>query len=298
MIVEVGPEVVGLEVGDRVGVEPMHLAACGRCGTCREGHGHVCPDRGLVDGQRWSSAGFSELDVALASHVHRLPEGLGFDAGALADVYACGVHALHRVADRDLRRVAIVGSGAIALTLGQLARARGAGLVAMVARREAAAVRARAAGAADVTIVSSDAEESGARVRDLMAGVGADVVFETVGGEGQALDTAIACAAPRATVVVLGAFWDDVRLRYALANRKELDLRFSNSYGEWQQVREYALALDELASGRVDGAPLVTHRVPLGEIRAGFDAALDRRRSDAVKVMVHPTGGIPFQGAP
>lgn len=288
-IVEVGQGVTHLRAGDRVGVEPTHLAACGRCTTCASGHSHVCPQRGLVDGQRWSSAGFSELDVALASHVHRLPDAVSFDQGALADVYACGVHALHRVEERRLARVAIVGSGAIALTLGQLAKARGAGCVIVVGRREEAVRHARDAGAADLTIASTDAAEVAERVREATGGVGADVVFETVGHDGAGLAVAVACAAPRASVVILGAFWDEVRLGYALANRKELDVRFSNSYGTWEGEREFALALAALAGGALDTARIVTHHVALGRIRDGFDAALDKRRSGAVKVMVHPT---------
>lgn len=290
VIVEVGHGVRDFTVGDRVVVEPMHLAACGECGTCRAGHGHVCPSRGVVNGERWSSAGFSEIDVALASHLHALPEALSFDDGALADVYACGVHAIHRVSDRAWRRVVIVGSGAVALCLGQLLRAWGAECVILVARRARAAEQARAAGAADVTIVSTLPEEVGAGLRDLTGGVGADLVFETVGGSGAALDVALAAAAPGAAVVVLGAFWDDLRLRYSIANRKEIDLRFSNSYGAWNEIREISIAIDELARGRVRSAPLITHHVPLTRIQDGFDAAREKRRSDAVKVMVHPTG--------
>ena len=94
----------------------------------------------------------------------------------------------------------------------------------------------------------------------------------------------------RLAVVVLGAFWDDLRLRYSIANRKEIDLRFSNSYGAWNEIREISIAIDELARGRVRSAPLITHHVPLTRIQDGFDAAREKRRSDAVKVMVHPTG--------
>ncbi len=290
VIVEVGAGVRDFHVGDRVVVEPMHLAACGACDTCRAGHGHVCPSRGLVDGVRWSSAGFSEIDVALASHVHALPDGLSFDDGALADVYACGVHAIHRVSDRAWRRVVIVGSGAVAFCLGQLLRAWGAECVMLVTRRAQVAEQARAAGAADVTLVSTLPEELGASVRELTGGAGADLVFETVGGNGTALELALAAAAPRAAIVVLGAFWDDLRLRYALANRKEIDLRFSNSYGAWNEIREISIAIDELAKGRVQSAPLITHHLSLARIQDAFQAAIDKRRSGAVKVMVHPTG--------
>ena len=80
-----GPGVTHLAVGQRVGVEPMHLVGCGRCRQCRRGDYHVCPTRGMHNGQRRGSAGFSELDLAVAENVYPLPDvdvaGRGLAAG-------------------------------------------------------------------------------------------------------------------------------------------------------------------------------------------------------------------------
>jgi threonine dehydrogenase-like Zn-dependent dehydrogenase len=71
------------------------------------------------------------------------------------------------------------------------------------------------------------------------------------------------------------------------AYRKELTLRWSNSYSTWNGVSEYAIALDLLASGRVRAEPLLTHHFPLEQIGEAFAAADDKRRSGAIKVLVH-----------
>ena len=86
-----------VDVGQRVGVEPMHLVGCGRCRQCRRGDYHICPQRGIRNGQRHGSAGFSELDLVTEANVYPLPDHVSLDAASLLDVYGCGVHAINRV---------------------------------------------------------------------------------------------------------------------------------------------------------------------------------------------------------
>ena len=72
-VAAVGRGVVGLSIGQRVGVEPMHLLGCGICTACRRGDYHICPHRGTSAGAGVHSSGFSEYDVALASNIYPLP---------------------------------------------------------------------------------------------------------------------------------------------------------------------------------------------------------------------------------
>ena len=74
----------------------------------------------------------------------------------------------------------------------------------------------------------------------------------------------------------------------SVAYRKELTLRWSNSYSTWQGRSEYDLALDLLAAGRIAAEPLLTHHFPLEQIADAFAAADDKRGSGAIKVLVHP----------
>ena len=72
------------------------------------------------------------------------------------------------------------------------------------------------------------------------------------------------------------------------AYSKELIIKWSNSYSQWQGVPEYKMALDILARGQVDPAPFISSHYPLEQIGEAFAAADDKRSSGAVKVMVHP----------
>ena len=235
-----GHEIAGIIVdsGQRVAIEPAQL-------------------RG-----RGSSAGFSELDVAPAENVFPLPDDVPFAAGALTDVYACALHALHR-APLDADCITVIGTGPIGIAVGQLARAVYGKRVQMIGRRPEMVQRAMELGAAD------DVRGDGG------------VIFETVGN---CVGDAVDLAAPEATIIILGACEGDVAVPYRIANAKEITLRWSNGYAR----EEFRDALGIIASRRVDAASLVTHRFPLERIGDAFAAADDKKTSGAIKVVIEP----------
>jgi threonine dehydrogenase-like Zn-dependent dehydrogenase len=182
--------------------------------------------------------------------------------------------------------VAVIGTGAIGMNVGQVARASGAARVVMVGTRPEPLAIARAAAAADEGVANSQVDPVQAAL-DLTGGDGADVVFETVGGDAPTLEQAVAMARRGATVCVMGMFTTPPALDERAAYRKELTITWSNSYSTWDGLSEYEIALDLLASSRVRAEPLITHHFPLDQIGEAFAAAADKRASGAVKVLVH-----------
>lgn len=286
-IAGLGPEVTGFSIGQRVGIEPEHLIGCGNCACCRRGDTHICPTRGQRHGERHGSHGFSQYDVCRATNVHPLPENVSTDAAAILDCYACAIHALNRVRIKPYANVVVLGTGTIGMTLGQVLRATGAGPVIMVGNRSAPLERARAAGAADLTVANSDGDPVEAVLRQT-DGRGAEVIYETVGGNAPTVGQAIQMARPGGTICILGIFTQQPELDTRTAYRKELTITWCNSYGLWDGISEYQIALNLLASGRVRAEPLITHHFRLDQIAEGFAAAADKRNSGATKVLVHP----------
>ncbi|MBI3971974.1 MAG: alcohol dehydrogenase catalytic domain-containing protein [Chloroflexi bacterium] len=286
-IAALGPGVGGLRIGQRVGIEPEHLVGCGTCRYCRRGDTHLCPTRGQRHGERQGSHGFSEYDVCIARNVHPLPDSVSDDAAAILDCYGCAVHAVRRVPIHPYATVAVIGTGAIGMNVGQVARAGGAARVIMAGTRPEPLAVAREAGAADDGVANSQADPVAA-VLDLTGGEGADVVFETVGGNAPTLEQAVKMARRGGTVCVMGIFTTPPSLDERTAYRKELTITWSNSYSTWNGLSEYEIALEMLASGRIRAEPLITHHFPLDRIGDAFAAAADKRSSGAIKVLVHP----------
>src|SRR5690606_7983474 len=151
--------------------------------------------------------------------------------------------------------VVLVGDGAIALLMLQLAKLRGAGRALVAGRHAGRLDAARALGADAVVDVSSARLDEAAL--EWTGGAGADVVIECV-GRPETWEAAAALAGTGGEVLLYGGCAAGTRASfdtYALHYR-EVDLKGAFHYGR-ADVRR---ALELLSSGAVQVAPLVTHR--------------------------------------
>ena len=285
-VVALGPDVASLQVGQRVSVEP--LVGCGHCKYCLSGAYHLCSKLEHIGGQR--SGGFAELTVAPEDKVYPLPESVSLEVGSLLDVYAVAVHALTQVPVRPGDHVAVIGTGAIGLSIAQMANLSGAEVAVLGRRDEPLRVAAEIAGAVGINVSSEDPVQA---VRAwsgdaTTAGRGADRVYEAVGGMADTLSLALQLAAPRGTVGVVGSFSLPQTLDTGAALRRELTLAWIWSYAWHEERPEFQIALDLLASGRLQAEPLITHRFPLERIREAFDVADRKAEFGSIKVLVLP----------
>ena len=281
-VLALGQGVADLKVGQRVAVEP--LIGCGSCPACTSGDYHLCPQLAHIG--NFYPGGFAEMVVAPRGKVFPLPDSVEMDAAGILDVYACAVHALHRVPVAVNDSVLVMGGGAIGLTTAQAVRAAGARRLFVMATHPRAARVAREIGAESV--INPRETDPVAAVMALTDGKGVDVAIEAVGGSANTLEVALQVAARGGRVGALGSFPNPVSLPVNSGLRRELSLNWIWSYAMWKGVPEFKIALDLVAEGRVDPKPLITHAFPLGEIEAAFQSALDKKTSDSIKVMIHP----------
>lgn len=279
VVVERGRDVDGVDVGDRVAVVPMYSHWCLECDACRAGLTNACEVRGRWHGRQRGAAGFAEYEVVAARNVTPVGPRLSAELAALTDVYACALHALHRVPD-GTRTVAVVGTGPIALSLAQVCR--WAGLDVVVLGRDPERLAAiGSAGLADVTTAVSD---PGTTVFD----GGADVAFECVGGSSSdALGTAAAVVRKQGWIGVLGAFAGAAAIGYRDALKKELTVSFLNGYcsAGGSDFAESARLLD---SGAVNAGALISDRFALDAFGDAIRTVVDRPVPGTMKVVVTP----------
>jgi len=107
------------------------------------------------------------------------------------------------------------------------------------------------------------------------------VIFECVGVPGM-IDGVITAAPVNSRVVVVGVCMGDDHLRPALANGKEIDLRFVLAY----TPLEFRDTLYLLAEGKVDASGVVTGTVGLEGVAPAFDALADPERH--AKILIDP----------
>jgi 2-desacetyl-2-hydroxyethyl bacteriochlorophyllide A dehydrogenase len=277
-----GSGVTDLRIGQRVGVEP--LIGCGRCPHCRMGDYHRCA--GLNHIGNYYPGGFAQLALAPRGKVFPLPDHIDMDAAGMLDVYACGIHAIHRIPVGPLDTVLVIGGGAIGLAAAQVYKAAGARRVYVLATHEPQ-VKAARAGGADA-VINPRQQDPVEAIMALTEGTGVDITIEAVGGQSDSLEIALQTTARGGTVGVLGSFPEAIPLTVNNGLRRELNLLWIYSYALWKGVPEFQIALDMLAENRVDAKPIISHVFPLDDIVAGFQAALHKEQSGAVKVMIHP----------
>ncbi|MBI2907169.1 MAG: alcohol dehydrogenase catalytic domain-containing protein [Chloroflexi bacterium] len=176
-VVETGPNVSTLEVGDRVSYPGGHFR-CGACPMCKSGNESEC----------LSPMNFGlEVPGAFAEYVSvpewglvRMPDGpTDNEVAAFQPLGVC----VGNVRNANIQfgdTVAILGQGAMGLGILQVAKLAGAGLLIALARRRESLDLSRDFGA-DATVNVTEADPV-TEVRRLTSGRGVDVVFETAGG--------------------------------------------------------------------------------------------------------------------
>lgn len=199
-VARVGPLVTRFRVGDRV-TAPF-VAACGRCGECRAGHGQVCEAQVQPGFTHWGS--FAEY-VAVPGADHNLvalPDAIGIAAAAsLGCRFATAFRA---VADQGRVRggewVAVHGAGGVGLSAIMVAAALGARVVA-VDVADAKLALAREMGAAAVVDARVASDVPGA-IREVTGG-GAHVSLDALGSR-ETCANSVACLRRRGRHVQVG----------------------------------------------------------------------------------------------
>jgi L-gulonate 5-dehydrogenase len=237
MVTAVGPGVIGIEPGELVVVEPF--IGCGICYACRVGKTNCCSELGLIGTNL--PGGYAEFVVAPARNIHRVPQGLSAPYASFAEPLAIGIQACRRANVQPGEYVLILGCGPIGLALIEVAKARGARVVATDIS-ESRLEFARSLGGE--TIKSAELSNT---VREQTGGEGAAVVIEATGNP-EAMQQTIELVASGGRIVIVGLVKRGVNISIPGLDitRKEITL-----LGSRASVNCFPEALQLLASGRI-----------------------------------------------
>jgi L-idonate 5-dehydrogenase len=270
-IAALGEGVTGLQVGQRVAVNPG--LNCGTCRFCVKGMPNHCLNMrfmGSASTFPHMQGMFRQYITAAARQCVPVPDSLDFAQASMAEPLAVALHALKLAGSLVGAKMLLVGCGPIGCIV--LAAARRAGAHRIVALDLADKALAMAASlGADETVLANDQARIDAWSRERGT---FDVVIEASGSPA-GLDAALRSMRAGGTVIQLGnlpAGQSPVAANLVMAK----ELRYQGSF---RFTDEYATAADEIASQRIDLRPLMTHAFPLADANRAFEVALDRSQS-------------------
>jgi threonine dehydrogenase-like Zn-dependent dehydrogenase len=275
VIAETGKSVRGLNRGDRVTAES--IIGCGNCYYCQRGLSNLCP--------KWDHVGitingtFAEYLKVPATAVHRLPESVTFDQGALVEPLSITVHTFDRIKLSLGDTVLIIGPGVQGLMHAQAARSYGASkIIVMGLERDRNRLEKAEAFGADHIILSDQADPV-EKVMALTNGMGADIVID-VGGTPEAFKMAVNSARGCGQVASLGysAYGELEPIRLA---RQQITIFGVMAY----LPKHFEYALQWMEAGKVDVGALISHELRLGEAEEGITLMRDKK---ATKVVLKP----------
>jgi predicted dehydrogenase/threonine dehydrogenase-like Zn-dependent dehydrogenase len=249
----------------------------------------------LAIGQRVACAGNSHALHAEYNWVPRnlcvpVPDGVASEHAAFTTVGAIAMQGYRQSEARLGETACVIGLGLVGQLLVQLLRAAGVNVVGVdpsadrcrLAERTGAAVCGAPHGGSLQAVVASLAE--------LTDGAGADHVFITAGGgTNQPVELAAELARDRARIVDIGKCRLDLPWNAYYA--KELDVRFSRSYGpgrydpsyeergvdypigyvRWTERRNLQCFLELVSEGRIDLAPLTSAVLPFDDAVTAYE---------------------------
>ena len=254
---------------------------------------------GRVEGIGYSNTypgAYAERILLSEELLHEVPANVTTEAAALTEPLAVGIHAVAMAGLRGGEVPLVVGCGPIGLSV--IAALAWKGVRPIVASDFSAHRRemARKLGA-DVVIdpaavspfeswarqAALSPVEAAARSQALNAGDSAKpaVIFECVGVPG-VIQSLIEGAPQGARIVLVGVCMEEDRQMPMYACFKELSLQYVLAW----TPDEFRQALDLIASGKVNVAPMVTDKVGLGEVAAAFTELASPNRH--TKILVEP----------
>lgn len=278
-----GHEVVGVVVecpGDEnwVGrrVIPDVVEGCGLCWWCLRHEEGLC--RELVVLGQHAPGGLAHFMDADAKTLVTVPDHLSADIAAFAEPTSVAVRAVAKAGDLRGATVAVVGAGVVGNLIAQVARAHGCTVIAVDPAEHRQAL-ARETGAHHAV---GNRDGAQALLNVLTQTAGADVVFECA-GRAPAFEDSVALTRRGGTTILVGLNAEDPTLpwRDVVLSEKRL---IGTAAHIWD--RDVSTAVQMLASGIVDPAPLLSQVVGLD----GVADALDRLATPntLAKVLVDP----------
>lgn len=282
---DVGRAVTSVGKGDRILVSGV--IGCGVCAACRASDPVLCLNSGMkVFGTSLELAGGQAEAVAVPAadaSVLKIPEAISDEqAVLLTDILPTGYLGALRADITPGDVVVVFGLGPVGVFALQCAQLHGPSRILAVDLVPGRLARAEQLGAEPIDASDGNAV---AKIYEATGGRGAGAVIEAVGAD-QSISDAILCAAPGATISVVGVnlnFAFPFPMPVALMKRLTFRVTIASIPSTW------AALLPLVASGRLHPEDVFTHRMGLTQAAEAY-RLFESREDGVLKVLLDPSG--------
>ncbi len=260
-VVQVGPGVKGLTIGQEVVVEPA--VSCHDCDQCRQGRENTCFDLRFLGTPGQGDGCLSEYLVMPEECCLPTNGRISIEQGVLCEPLAIAVYAVKQSNPPKDADVAMLGAGPIGLCCMVSAKAAGVRTCYMTEKIEERVEMARKGGA---DWVGNPQEE------DIVAAIlerqplGVDVVYECAGQQ-ETIDQAVELLKPGGKLMLIGIPRED-RISLSIDQIRRKEVTIVNVRRQNACTQE---AIDLLATGKIDADFMVTHRFGLDRAQEAFE---------------------------
>ena len=310
-ISEIGPQVEGYAVGDRVVIEPVLSCEIRgikpKCHQCQRGLYASCENiargdisAGVQTGYcRDTGGGWSKYFLAHKNQLHRVPDEIPDEIAVLIEPFACALHGVLQANLEDTDEILILGAGTIGLlTLAAIRHLRGTNRIFIVGKHQHQQDLARGLGADVVfpprkaiyqdfcrlTEAESYQPELGKPV--ILGGV--DVTFDCV-ASADTIDDALRLTRAGGRVMLVGMPAIPKNIDWTALWHKGLRIRGVYAYGlehyDGEQIRTFSLGIRLLQQMGSKLLPLVGGLFSLKNYRKAVQTALHTGKFRSVKTV-------------
>jgi threonine dehydrogenase-like Zn-dependent dehydrogenase len=309
-VVEVGEEVGPLKPGDRVTLNRWPGSCLGEgkeelCEYCAAGDYSLCCGA-IQQDPLGVGGGHAEEQVVHESRLLALPDDITDEQAVLLEPAACGLRAPLRRRAQSGDKVLVVGCGTMGLMTLQAVRAvQPECEITALAQFDYQAAMAKKLGATNIIMLGGDLYAEVARITDgtvcrgsfgnKMVLGGFDGVYDCV-GKPQTLSDALRWARSGGTVVLVGVNLAPMRVDLTPVWYYEVNLIGTYAHGaedwEGERIPTFELVIRLLREGKISVDGFITHRFALSQYKEAFLAAMDQKRTHAIKVVFDYSEGL------
>ncbi|MDV6261889.1 2,3-butanediol dehydrogenase [Rhodococcoides yunnanense] len=274
IVTAVGAGVDDVAEGDAVTIEPIYR--CGECRPCRSGQYNLCKSIGfhglMADG------GMAEYTVVPRNQVHKLPDSIPVEMGALVEPMSVAYHAAVLGEVGDQSRALVYGAGPIGIGIWFALRGMGLTEIDVVEPSETRRRSIEALGARTLDPTSVDVP---ALIADRTDGDGVDAAFDAA-GVAPAVESALECVGERRPLISVAIY--DKPLSTPLINLVLRERRIQGTI--CYTADDYRAVIDLMAKGHYNTTGWVD-TIALGDVvDGGFE---ELRAGRKMKLLVDPT---------